>query len=90
MTDDDEALARDARDEVIDVGEVIEEVVVAARADPVAVAMTAQIGRDDVAVLREPLADLEPAVAEIEEAVQQQERRVAGRIPIENVVREAR
>jgi hypothetical protein len=88
VADDDEPLTRDARDEVIDIGEVVEEVVVAAGADPVAIAVAAQIGRDDVDALRKVRGDLMPPVAEIEKPVEQEERRVARAVPFEDVVRE--
>lgn len=90
MADDDEPLARNPRDQIIDIREVIEEVVVAALADPIAIAVTAQIRRDDVSMLRKVLADLVPAVAEIEKAMEQEERRVrpASGLPLVNVVRE--
>lgn len=88
MSDDNEPLARNARNEIVDVSEVIEEVVVAAGSDPIAITVTAQIGRDDVVPRGETLGDLVPAKAEIEKAVQQQERRVARRVPLEDVVRQ--
>jgi hypothetical protein len=89
VTDEHEPLARDARDEVVEVGAVVEEVVIAAGADPVGVAVTTQIGRDDVRVLGEAVGDLAPAVAEIEKAVNEDERRVAGTVPVERVIRQA-
>lgn len=90
MTDDDEPLPRNTRDQIVDVGEVVEEVVIAARPDPIAIAMPSQIRRDDVTVRSKPLGDLVPAVAEIEEAMEEEERRVERRVPLANVVREPR
>lgn len=88
MPDEHEPLAHDAWDQIVEIGAVIEEVVVATGADPVGVTVTAQIGRDDVRVLGEPVGDLAPAVAEIEKAMNEYERRVAGAVPVERVIRE--
>jgi hypothetical protein len=88
MTDEHEPLAHDARDERVEVGAVIEEVVVAARADPIGVAVPAQIRRDDVRASRDAFRDFSPAVREIEKAVNEDERRVAGAVPVEQVIRE--
>src|SRR5262249_4811280 len=77
-------------DHAVEIGEVVEEVVVAAGADPVAVAVTAQIGRDHVAVLREPLGDRRPREREIREAMHEHEREVAGPVPVEDVVGQSR
>jgi hypothetical protein len=46
--------------------------------------MATQVGRDDVGIQKRR--DLVPAVREIEKAVDEDERRVAGRFPFENVV----
>jgi hypothetical protein len=88
VADHHEPLARRARDQLVEIGDVVEEVVVAARADPLAVTVAAQVGRDDVDALREPLGDLVPAETEIEEAVDENERRVARVVPLEQVIRE--
>jgi hypothetical protein len=86
VADDHDALAGEPRDHVVEIGDVVEVVVVAARADPVAVAVAAQIGRDDVRV--EQRRDLVPAIREIEKAVDEDVGRVARRIPLEDVVGE--
>jgi hypothetical protein len=90
VTDDDELLLRETWHQLVDVREVVEEVVVTAGTDPVRVAVTAQVGRDDMDALREPLGDLAPAVTEIEEAVDEQIRRVDRRrsVPFEDVIGE--
>jgi len=92
VTDEDEALADDARDQVVEVGGVVEEVVVAAGPDPVGVAVTAQVRRDDVDSRGETLGDLVPAEREVEEAMDEDERRLGGRgaLPFEDVVGESR
>jgi hypothetical protein len=90
VTDEDEALAREPRDDFVEVGNVVEEVVVAAWTDPVAVTVAAQIGCDDVNVRREMLGECAPAVREIEEAVDEDDRRLAGGFPLEDVVRQPR
>ena len=77
VADDDDALAREPRDHVVEIRDVVEVVVVAAGADPVGVAVAAQIGRDHVRVARASRwRDLVPAVREIEEAVDEHERDV--------------
>jgi hypothetical protein len=86
VADDHDALAREPRDHVVEIGDVVEVVVVAAGADPVAVAVAAQIRRDDVRV--EQRRDLVPAVGEIEKAVNEDVGRVARGIPLEDVVGE--
>lgn len=50
--------------------------------------MAAKVGRDDVRSRTEPLGDLVPREREVEEAVDENERRVAGTVPLEDVVRE--
>jgi hypothetical protein len=50
--------------------------------------MPAQIRRDDMRASRETFGDLSPAVREIEKAVNEDERRVAGAVPVEQVIRE--
>lgn len=92
MADEHEPLADDARDQIVEIGDVVEEVVVAAGADPVGLAMTAQVGGDDVDARSEPLRDLVPAEREIEETVDEDERCLRGRwtVPFEDVVGEPR
>jgi hypothetical protein len=58
-------------------------VVVAAGADPVGVAVAAYVDGDDVRAERGR--DLVPAVRVVEEAVDQDDRRVARRVPLEDV-----
>ena len=52
--------------------------------------MTAEVRRDDVSASREAFGDFAPAVREIEKAVDENECRVAGAVPVEEVIGEAR
>jgi hypothetical protein len=89
VADEHEALARDSRDQRVEVRAVIEEVVVAAGTDPVAVAVAAKVDGDDVCARREALGDFAPAIREIEKAMDEDEGRVARTIPVEQVIRKA-
>jgi hypothetical protein len=88
VTDEDEALAREPRDDLVEVGDVVEEVVVATWADPVAVTVPAQVGCDDVNVWREVLGERTKPVREIEKAVDENDRGLTRTVPLEDVVSE--
>ena len=84
--------AADLADQVVEVGQVVDEVVVAARPDPVAVAVPAQVGRDEVEPAGEPGArGRRPAPRQVEESVQQDDGVVEGGLvaaPLEDVIGE--
>ncbi len=86
VADQHHARSRQLPDHVIQIDDVIHEVVVAAGADPFAIAMPAEVGRDHVPVWREPLRHRVPGVREIREAVHEHERRRLGARPFEDVV----
>ena len=78
VSDERHARAPDLRDDLVQIGEVIGEVVVAAGADPVAVAVAAHVGRDDVEAGRERGLDHRlPAPRGVEKAVDEHDRMVA-------------
>jgi len=68
-------------DQVVEVREVVEEVVVAAGPDPVAVAVAAQVRGEHAPVHREPFRDRLPPAPEIREAVDEHEHAVAAIVP---------
>jgi hypothetical protein len=80
-------------DEVVDVGQVVDEVVIAARPDPVAVAVAAEVGCDEVEAPGQARGGGPgPPPGQIEEAVQENDRVVELRAvgpPLEDVVVEA-
>ncbi len=90
VTNEHETFAREARDDFVEIRDVVEEVVVAAGTDPVAVTVTSQVGCDDVDVRSQFLGERAKTVSEIEEAVDEKDRRVTWRVPFEDVVGEAR
>ena len=86
----DQVVAGDRVGEVGDVVEVVHEVVVAAGADPLGVAVAAQVGGDDVVSGGgQRRRDGGEAPGHVEEAVQAEERGAAAPVPLEQVVAEA-
>ena len=90
MTDHDEPVAGGRVGQIGDVVEVVEEVVVAPRPDPLAVAVPAQVGGDHVEAGRgQGGRDRREAPREIEEAVEAEEGGSPAAVPLEQVVAEA-
>jgi hypothetical protein len=78
VTDDRQPAARRLAHQIVHVGQVVGEVVVAAGADAIRIAMAAQVGRHDVVRPGQPGLDhAREGPGEVEVAVQQQDRVVA-------------
>src|SRR3546814_3864439 len=75
MGDDGERLQRELVDELRDVADIVRHRIDAAL-DPFGIAMSAQVGGDDVPVVAQPLRHPVPVAAMIAPAVNQQQRRL--------------
>jgi hypothetical protein len=85
MTHEDHLRPRELRDDVVEIGDVVHEVVVAAGSDPRRVAVAALVRCDHVRMRRETLGDLAPPVPEVGEAVDEDVRQLTWCVPFERM-----